>query len=145
MVGSTINSVSYDILCSFFTFHIFTCGIVRYPDQAIEDTLDELGTDIPTVTSSLAPDIDEVLADDEFQNTAYQQTGYVDENTGLYYPDEAGNEVDGWNDENPNGEWPSGELEDSSGVYFGNSEGGGEGGNDEVSNGMYFDEETGEM
>lgn len=129
----------------YFAFNSLICGAYRYPDQAIEDTLDELGTDIPTITSTLAPDMDEGLADGSYQDTAYQQTGYVDENTGLYYPDETGNEVDDWNHGGPHGEWPNGELEDTSGVYFGNSEGGGEGGNDEVGNGMYFDEETGDM
>jgi hypothetical protein len=91
--------------------------------------------------------------------TAYLETGYVDDTAGLYYPDTTessdlvfGHEVDqeGY-DGGAQGEWPdaasgsgAGGFEDSSGVYFGNSD---EGGANDEDGGteMFLNEATGEM
>lgn len=114
---------------------------------------------IPTVTGTGENMYEEAHDDGGAHQgqTAYLETGYVDESTGLYYPDATetssavdSHEVDqGGYDGDGQGEWPDatsgsgGEFGDS-GVYFGNSEEGGandqEGGAD-----MFLNEATGEM
>ena len=90
---------------------------------------------IPTVTGT----------NYEGSDSAYRATssGYVDENTGKYYPDSTGGEGEEGGYYGDDGEWhdTTGAEFGDSGVYFGGSSGG----DDEEGGDMYLNESTGEM